>query len=268
MVTNIYRYFKIYLKLFRFALIESTTYRISFFIEVIVESGYDIAFLIFFQILFSNITQIGDWDKNQIMFLNGINIITSELILGIAFIFGIEKLPQRIKNGEVDVTLLKPLNSMFSLTLAQPYYTSFIASIAGLIIAVYYYIQMKLEFSLLGIVSGTYMLILGLILGYTVCVTFASLSFKYVGNSFLVEVIQRAMLEFKYLPHPVYKGILRFVFFLIIPAVFISSVPAETFFKGPSLNMLILSTALTILWTFIAIKMWNRMIVYYTGASS
>lgn len=131
-INKLLKYIKIYFKLFKFGFILATAYRASFLIEILVELGYQIGFILFFVGVLMNVKSIGGWTYHEVMFLAGLSIVVSEVTLGAIYVFNLSRLPEKIKNGEIDTILLKPINSLFYLSLGLPYFASFVSCLTGI----------------------------------------------------------------------------------------------------------------------------------------
>jgi len=267
-IKKIRKYLRIYAILFRFGFIFSTTYRVSFFIELLVEIGYQIAFILFYFVIFNNIKNIMGWNFYEIMFLTGLNIVTSELILGSLYIFNLRRLPEKIKNGDIDLILVKPINSLFYLSLGIPYFSAFVSIIPGILLMIYSYNRLNLPLNFFAALVSIFVLINGFILAFSFSIILSSLSFKYINTYTIPLIAEKIILYYKDRPHQVYQGILKLVFFIIIPVVFVSSIPSYILIKNIVWNYVMVSLFLSCIFFFIALKVWEIMIKNYTSASS
>jgi ABC-2 type transport system permease protein len=260
------RYLKIYSLLFRFGFIQSTTYRVGFLVEMLVEFGYQIVFILFFKIIYANIKSIAGWSYDEMLFLVGLNIITSEIFTGAILVFNLRRLPEKIKNGDIDLTLLKPINSLFNLSLGAPYFSSFLSVIPGFYLMIYS--QMGKSINILNILIGIFVLSCGLIIAYCVIVIISSLSFLFVNAKTFPEIGESIFYRFTSYPHQIYQGPLKILFFFILPMVFAGGIPASFFIRGVDWPLLFLGMVLTCVFVYLTIKIWNHMIKYYSSASS
>src|SRR3989344_2363344 len=267
-VKTLKKYLRIYRINIKYALMVDTAYRFSFFLELFVEFGYQAVLILFMQVIFSNIGAIAGWSYYEILFLTGLNIISSDIIVGAFGVYNLWALPERIKNGEIDFVLLKPVNSLFSLALSQPYLTSFISSFTGIILMVYSVNQMHLTLNFINILSGMLMLGIGAIIVFCIMCIFGSLSFVFLNASQLPRLPSSMAFQFKIYPHQIYQGIWNFVLYFILPVIFMGSIPAETMLKGLKFEYLLLGIVLIIVFIFLTFKIWNKMIKYYASASS
>ncbi len=268
MFKTLKKYINIYKIMLKYSLIEETAYATHFITQVVVEVGYALILIVFFQVIYSNVSEIAGWSYYQILFLTGLTIVASELFLGAVHIFNLRALPEKIVNGDVDFVLLKPYSSLFNLSLGHPYPVSFISAIPGLFLMLYALINLGLVPKLSDIVAGGAIFIGGFIIAYSMSVIFASLTFVFINGRSIAKIGDHIVGDYGSFPHTIYRGGVRFLFFFIIPVVFISSVPAATILTGLEVKNLIYAYALSTLFLFIAVKVWNYMIKFYSSASS
>jgi len=267
-IKTIRKYIRMYRVLLTYSVIKSTTYRANFFWELIIEFGYQIGLVVFFYALFGHITQIAGWSYYEVLFLAGVNIVYGGLLWGMVFVFGLTRLPEDIKNGNVDITLLKPMHPLFGLTLSKPYFTSLSSTLIG--IGVMYYAALKLgrTISVSDLFFGIIIFCCGLVIAYSIAVMFSALSFWFLNSSAFQQVGERIIDMYTRNPHDVYRGGLRVILFFIVPLVFVSSVPSSTVLRGVEFRYVFLGLGLAAIFLCAAILIWNRMIRYYSSASS
>ncbi|MBI4225290.1 MAG: ABC-2 family transporter protein [Candidatus Sungbacteria bacterium] len=267
-VKTIIKYLKIYRVVWKYSIIERATYPAEFLTGLIVECGYIGIFVLFFTVLFGHITEIAGWNYYEMLFLAGINLINGGLYWSMLFASGLMRLPEDIKNGNVDIALLKPINPLFTLTLSKPYFTSILSVIPGVYIIYYALAQLHRMPSLLDILFGSVLFCCGMVIAYAIAVMLSSLSFYFLNASAFPEIAARGIDFYTRSPHSVYTGALRIVLFFIIPVVFISSIPSSTVLRGVEFQYLFLGIGLAAAFLCMAILVWNRMIRYYSSASS
>lgn len=265
---DIKRYLLVYKTFLKYSLIESTTYRLSFFISMIVEIGYQIVLIVFFSVIFTNVSEIAGWNYNEVLFLTGINIITSELLLGLCYLAGLKHLPEKIKDGVVDFALLRPVQSLFSLSVGRPYFISLISSFSGFFLIFYSLTRLHRVIPLVNLTSGIFVLFCGMLIAYSIIVILSSLTFKFINAEDLPNLAENTITYYKANPHEVYTGGLHTIFFFIIPVVFVGSIPASMIIRSIQWQYLVLAPILAVIFFFIAVRVWATMIRYYSSASS
>jgi len=261
------KHLRLYTKLLKFSLITSTTYHIGFLISIIVDVGYQITFILFFKIIYQNVSSIAGWNYYEVLFLAGLDIVTSATIFGLVCIYNLRRLPDKIRNGDMDLILTKPINSLFGATFFTPYITIVIDSLSGVFLMIYSLHNLNLKIKLIDILSTIFLLVCGQIIAYCLVVIPASLSFVFLSSTNNEKFGEKIIL-FSSNPHHIYEGLLRKIFFYVLPIVFISSIPAYTILRGAKGKYLLLGAVLAIILLFITIKLWNKMIKYYSSASS
>jgi ABC-2 type transport system permease protein len=267
-VKTIKKYLRIYGILFKFGLIRSTQFRANFFIEFFIEIGYQIVTLVFYTVVYSNIREVAGWSYYEVLFFTGMNIVAQEVAYGTFYIQNLRMLPRKIVDGDLDRTLLKPINSLFYISLSSSYFTSYISAIAGFVLMGMAAVKMHLSFNVVNTLVSMLIFICGMILWYSVIVILSALSFKFMNAESLPSLGQNAIGDFKARPHQIYTGLLGRVFTFVIPVIFITSLPAWTILRGVEMKYALLAPFLATLFLSGAILLWNKMIKLYSSASS
>ncbi len=265
---TVLKYLKIYRIVWKYSIIQSTVYRTEFFTQVLVELGYIGVFVLFFKVLFGHISTIAGWSYYEVLFLAGINLVNGGLYWSMLFPFGLMRLPEDIKNGSIDIALLKPINSLFNLTLSKPYPTSILSVFPGLYLMYYALTQLHRTVSLPDLALGLILFCCGLVIAYAIAVIVSSLSFYFLNASAFPEISARTIDFYTRNPHSIYRGGLRVVLFFIVPLVFVSSIPSSTILRGVEFQYVFLGIGLAAIFLCMAIIVWNKMIRYYSSASS
>lgn len=243
-------------------------YRFSFFLEIVVELGYIFVYLLFYNIIYSQISSIGGWNYYQMLILAGMSIITTELMYAFILTFNIWRLPERIQNGDVDYALLKPISTLYTLTASNIYWTSLFSSVTGLGLILVAQTHLHLQISLLTLISSLIIYGAGLIIIYCLFTIFASLTFVFLNADALPNLIDHLITDNLGRPHQMYAGALRVFFFYFFPIVFASSIPATNLIHGFSLNYTVSSVIIALIFMRITKLVWQKMLLRYSSASS
>lgn len=262
------RYIKLYLHFMRFTIIQKTQYRFSFFIEIFIELGYLLWTIVFFYVVYANINEIAGWTYNEMLILVGFSMVFGELLIGFFYVWNHRVLPERIKDGTIDFTLLKPMDNMFALTAANTYPGSFIASLAGVALVVRGALGLELVVTPVSIVIALVLLINTLLVGYAVLTIVTSLAFKFINADFLPDLANDTLSQFSGYPASVYKGLVKVMLFTVVPVLYAASYPAESLIRGIPFYHVVWSFVLVIIFLIVAKEVWDRMIKLYSSASS
>lgn len=266
-IKNIKRYLKIYYLFLRYRFMLMATYRVSFIIEFLIEIGYIVWTMIFFDVILFNIDSIAGWSRGEVMFLVGLAIVFGELMTGLFYVWNTRLIAEKVRLGDVDFALLKPINSQFLLTASQIYPSSFLAILLGLWMMFRAIVILNPTITLINLIAGIIIFICANIIGYSLLTVLSSLTIKFINADFLTR-ISFDLFYFGSRPHQIYSGILKIIFFLVLPMVFIASVPSEVILRGGTLLYVPLAIAVASVFFILARKIWNLMINNYASASS
>lgn len=243
--------------------------RTSFFIMVGVEVFYVISTIIFFNVLYANIKTLAGWSYYEMLLLVGFDTVMTELLVGVVFANGTNALPKRITTGYVDYFLLKPVSSYFFLTLAQPYFPSIVSTGFGFLLMGIALSNLSINASLLNILGVMIIAGCGFMIGASIMIAASSLSFKFADAKTFPRIGMNIMTNFSDRPFQMFSAfIVKFVFFCIVPVVFLSSIPSYGLVHGVSLRYLVISIIISLIFVKISKIIWNKMIINYTSASS
>ena len=267
LIKTIKRYASVYAIFLRYRTMMMATYRISFFIEFVIEIGYVVWIIIFFNVILYNINGIAGWSRSEVMFLIGLSIIFGELMTGLVYVWNTRIIPEKVQSGEMDFALVKPINTQFLLTASQIYPSSFIAVFVGFFVVAQTLPEVASAITIVSLITGTLIFICALVIGYCILTILSSLTIVFIGADFLTR-ISFNLFYFGSRPHQIYFGVLKFIFFLIIPVVFLASVPADVILRGGSLWYLPLAMIVATAFFILTKIIWEQMIARYSSASS
>lgn len=267
-LTEIKKYFHIYKITVKYSVINAMAYRTSFLIELFVEVGYQLLGIVFFGVLYGNISSLGGWTYYEMMLLLGIDIIVSELIVGFSFALNINHLSDKIRDGQFDLILTKPISSLFNATLSQPYISSFISTIPGIVLVGISLSNLDIDLKFINLIGGILLILSGVLIAYFFMVIVSSLCFIWVGASSLPRFSTHILFAFSDKPYSIYKGVSKVILYTVVPAVFLSSVPSSVILGIGNRYLIILSFIICIVLYYFSRYMWNKMIGYYSSASS
>jgi ABC-2 type transport system permease protein len=266
MVNEVVRHIKLYAHLMRLSAMMETEYRFSFLLEVLVEIAFFLATIVSFQVIFANVSEIAGWDRYHIAVLYGINMVFSEIILGLVFIFNLRELPHKIIRGQIDIILTRPVNSLFAATLWRPYFAFIPSAAAGIVLAAWGFIRGNIEFLPLNVIPFSLFFISGLIIAYSVGTMISCLSFWFKNAEPLPYLAQQFIFIAKH-PFDVYRGIWRVIFMVVIPTAFMVTFPTRALVGNISLFWIVPSLLLAFIFLSLTRLVWSYGLKSYESAS-
>lgn len=266
---EINRYLRIYLSLIKRNILTTLSYSpISVFLELFVEIGYQIAFVVMIDLIYRNIHSLGGWSRYEMLFFVGLDMFVSELLRSTVFIGSLFKLPDLIRTGGLDMILTKPINSMFMITLGNPYISGLISTLPGLYLMVRSTNLGSLFILPSSLIFGGLVLTFGFLTIYLLCVVSCSLLFIFPDSKRIPRFTIDLVSSLTTYPLGVYeKGLERFLLY-IFPLLFFTAVPFQIMMKGFNLQLIILSLVSTATLFFVARFIWDKSLKLYSSASS
>lgn len=267
MVIEFKKHLKIYWKLIRFSASLETEYRFSFLMEILVEIAYFAVTLLGMRVIFWNVKEVAGWSFYQLLTLYGVNMVFSELVLGLAFIFNLRRLPEKVIYGDLDIILTKPINSQFAVSLWRPYFALIPGLLAGVAIVYYGFTAGNLGFSFINTLPFIWLFICGLIAAYSIGMIITTLS-VWLINAVSLPTLAEQIIFLAKQPRSIFDRGWRVLFMTVLPTVFMVSVPTETLMGKLQIYWLIAAPALALSLLILSNLIWEQSLKSYCSASS
>lgn len=257
------RYIRILLSIAKFSIKDDLAYRWDFFSKILIELTWLFTYILFFEILFSYIGSFGGWGKFEVILLYGTYRVAQQAVYILsANLYGFHNL---IERGELDFLLTKPIDAQFYSSVRKMRTVS-ILSIAAAILIVYFSAKkVGIQPAPIRILIYIVLVITSSIILYSFNIAAATLNFWFtrINNIALffheIESIGR-------IPITAFSRYARLFFTIVIPLVFLATVPAGVLLGKdmgylPFFSFLAAGTTL-----FLTRKFWNIAIRSYTSA--
>lgn len=267
MGTNIVRYIKLWWKLMKFSATLEMEYRFSFLLEIFVECAFFFVSMVSLRVIYWNVTEIAGWHYNELLMLYGINMVFSEITLGLAFIYNLRELPTKIAQGNLDLILTKPINSQFAVSLWRPYFAMFPSLLSGVIIAVIGFRNTGIPFNPFALIPFFIVFGAGLVMAYSLGMIVSTLSMWFTNAQPLPMLAQQFIFLSKH-PYSVYSGTWKIIFLTIVPVGFMVSIPSSILLGKLQWWWMPSSVLLAGLFLYASHLVWNQALKTYSSASS
>lgn len=261
------KHLRIYWQLIKFAAIRETTYRASFFLMIAVETLYLAVSLVGIRVIFWNIKEVAGWNFHQMLVLLGVTGLFAEILLGLAYVFNLRRLPGKIGDGELDLVLTKPLNSQFVVSLWAPYFTLVPSLIPSFILI---YLGFKLGgfiFNPLYLLPFMIIFISGLLIAYSLGMLITTFSF-WLTKATPLPSLAEEIIFLSSRPYSIFSGVWKVFFLIFIPVAFMVSFPAQTLMGDFRWWWLFLSVILAVFFLWLSKVFWQFGLKHYSSASS
>ena len=260
------RYGRLYLHFLQFSFSRAMEFRVDFWFRIVMDVIYYAVHLAFFTIIYQHTSLLGGWTLDQTyIFVCGF-LLVDALDMTI-FANNLWWLPILINKGDLDYYLVRPVSSLFFLSLrdfaANSFFNVVIAS--GLLWwAIWRYPG---ELGAGRVFAYVVLLLLGAVLYYFVRMVFIVPVFWLHSNRGLDEM-SWSLLKFSERPHQIYSPWLRIVLTTVLPMAIAVSIPAHVLFEGLTAVRLAHVMAVTLGFAIFVAWFWRRGLRAYSSASS
>lgn len=260
------RYVRLYIQfLLQYAKV-MIEYRTDFLIGFISSIFIQSSSILTIWIIFENVNDLKGWSFNEIVFIYGL-LLTSKSLNHIFFdniwMLG----PEYIKNGKLDIILLRPVPPLFHIISDKIQQDGIGSLIMGAIFTTISFGRLNTEPSIMSILLLIIIIISGSFIFSAVNLIVATISFWIVNSQNFIAAVF-TMHEFAYFPLNIYPKFIAVILTFIIPYFFVSYYPA-TYFLERELSIFSYSSPLVALslW-LISILFWRFGVRNYTSTGS
>lgn len=244
---------------FKLNLSASMEYRTSFLIQVFGMALNNASFAFFWWLLFEKVGDIGGYGFDDVMLLWAF----ASTGFGLMFVlFGNAiRLCEMILKGEIDAYMLQPQNVCVNVVASKSNISGWGDISYGLLL---FFLIRGLDvtgfllFILFSVTAG--------LLFTSVIVTFNSLAFHFGNVSALANLAFEFTITLSIYPTIIYKGLIRFIIFTVLPAGFATMIPA-IMIKSFDLKWLFAVLGMTVLWLIIAFWTFNSGLKRYESGN-
>ena len=260
------RYIKLWLAFFRNSLTRDMEFKMNFIGNLFIDSIYYGSLFFFFSVIFSYVDALGDFSRDAVIIFLIITYLTDTVFV---FFFGANtfQVNRMVVRGDLDMLLLKPINSLFFISFRYVSTYALISTciLLGLLVRVTYLYSPSI-----GLVNYTIFFIsflLGILILYCVEFIIACLVFWYKNFS-VGGWLASELTKYSRRPDSIYTGVFRKALFSFFPMALVSSLPARILLFGPNFNLLLLQICVVSVALSLAVLVWHRGLMRYDSASS
>ncbi|MGZ3788993.1 MAG: ABC transporter permease [Bacteriovorax sp.] len=265
MIHTLKKYFSLYLAMFKASFISDLEYRANFFTRILTDIFWYIAQIITFEVLYKHTDKIGDWNLYQMRVFLGLLFVIDALYM--IFIHeNLENMSEKVRKGDLDLLLAKPVDSQFMITLQK----ANTAIIGNLILGVSW-----LFHSLHGLSDFNYLRLFWLLL-LIPCSLSVIYSLRFIFSATAVIFTRSENLQFLWWqvyrigmrPDSMYFPWFKWIILTVIPVGVIVSIPARALLNPPDYLYLLWPLFLVPILLYLTHRFWKYALKFYSSASS
>lgn len=242
-------------------------FRLSFFAPFFVDGSLFAIQLLVFKAVYANVDRIGNWGRGDVILFIGTFSLLNALNMVIYF-FGVNDIPNKIRSGEMDLYLSKPVSPLLRLSLESVNPGSIPLVIMSICIIVYGVHVSQIIVTGKILLAYLFWVFIMLILYYEMEVIVRSVAFFLVSIR-NVTMIEEAGLEMcMQLPGIVFTGVYKLIFCVLLPYGIMATMPVQAMIGEMNGRIALQGIATVIVFSGITAFMWKTGIRKYNSVNS
>ncbi|MHB1152536.1 MAG: ABC transporter permease [Eubacteriales bacterium] len=253
--------------LLKMKLTRQMMYRLSFFGATFVDGSLFLLWLLMFNTIYAQVDSIGGWNKGQTTIFLGTFSLLNAINMTIYF-FGVIGIPGKIRSGDLDHYLTKPVSPLLRITFENINIGSS-PLIALSIIIIAYGLSLTEMTASAGIVLLYILFIfLMVVLYYDMEVIIRTIPFFVISATSIERLEVAAMDLCMRVPGVLFNGLFKILFYFILPYGIMATVPAQILTNSVSPAMIALAAGTAVIFTVFTLWFWKFGLKHYKSASS
>lgn len=255
------------LTLLKMKLSHMMMYRLSFFGATFVDGSLFLLWILMFNTIYSRVDSIGGWNKGQTVIFLGTFSLLNAINMTIYF-FGVIGIPGKIRSGDLDHYLTKPINPLLRITFENINPGSAPLIILSIGIIVYGVKLTGISVNTCTLMLYTLFVMLMVILYYDMEIIIRTIPFFVISATSIEKFEGAAMDLCMRVPGVLFKGIFKILFYFILPYGVMATIPSQIITNSVSGEMIAISAVIVVTFTIFALWFWRFGLKHYKSASS
>lgn len=253
--------------LIRMKLSKLMVFRLSFFGAFFVDGSMFLFQVLFYQAIYSKVDTIGGWSTPEMIIFIGTFSLINALNM-IVFFFGTNAIPDKIRSGDLDHYLTKPVNPLLRLSFESVDPGSIPLAIASILLILYGMKQLAIEVTFARFVAFFIFVLLMTLLWYDLQMLVRTIPFFTISANNIARMGDTALELCLKVPGTLFKGVYKVIFYFFIPYGIMATYPAELITGKLTFPELIYGCFIVVLFTIFTLWFWSFGLKHYKSASS
>lgn len=255
------------LALIRMKLSKMMVFQLSFFGAVFVDGTLFLMQLLMYQAIYSQVDSIGGWNRGEMIIFIGTFSLINALNMTV-FFFGTNDIPNKIKGGDLDHYLTKPVNPLLRLTFESVDPGSFPLVIASILLIVYGVKGLEVVVSPIRFFAYFLFVLLMTLLWYDLQIIQRTLPFFTISANNIGRMGDTILELCMKIPGTLFHGIYKVLFYLVIPYGIMSTIPTQFITGRLTLLGICYGIGIVVFFTAFTLWFWKFGLRHYKSASS
>lgn len=251
----------------RMKLSKLMVFRLSFFGAFFVDGSLFLIQLLLYHAIYSQVDSIGGWSTGEMIIFIGTFSLINALNMMI-FFFGTNDIPNKIKNGDLDHYLTKPVNPLLRLTFESVDPGSVPLVLGSILLILYGVKQLNVRVTLPRFAAYFIFVLLMTLLWYDLQLIVRTIPFFTISANNIARMGDTFLELCMKIPGNLFRGIYKILFYFIVPYGIMATFPTELIAGNLTLPQLAYGCFITVLFTAITLWLWRLGLRHYKSASS
>lgn len=267
LLLQIKRYVIIYLLFIKNSIMSQMEYRTNFIAQICLETVYLVLKAIYVVVIYEVGVDIKGWSPNSISIFTGSFTVLTGIYCSLFYV-NFTAIPYHVKNGTLDMYIVKPISLQFITTLRNFNLGLAIPNvIGGIVMIIAGWSREGIAFSLKNIFGFTLFMLIGICLIYAIFIMPQLISF-WVVKVTGINPVSDSIWGLNKLPMDIYDRWIQRIGVYIIP-IFITANFAPRFILGKlDSNQIIWALLAPLILMALSRKLWNTAIRKYTSVNN
>ncbi|MGE5042163.1 MAG: ABC transporter permease [Candidatus Levyibacteriota bacterium] len=258
-----------YLKILKALIVINTAYALEykahFVAQVFASLAWGVFSVVNMILLTYRVHSAFGWSRNELILLS----VMVNVVYGIhRMLFDVNfwRFSRIIHYGEMDMVLLKPVDSQFQMSMWIIDISGIFRFLVALALTFILVFAMHFPISLTSVLIATILSLAGVVLLYAFTYIFLTLTIWFSNLSNLMGLVNNILSMSRY-PKEMYEGLGTYFFFFLLPLIVIISTPTKALIQKGNLLDSLLLVLFTILFFAISRVFWKFALRFYVSAS-
>lgn len=260
------RYLAIYGACVRFSFKRALEFRLDFLFRVLMDGLWYAMNLAFFGLLYRHTPLLGGWDEAQVRVFAGALFVADAVHMTV-FSNNLWWFPTYVNRGDLDYHLLRPVSSLFFLSLRDFAVNSFLNLLMALGVLVWALCAYPKPLGTEALAAFTVAMLLGVVIHYVTLMLFLLPVFWMQGGTGMRDLFY-VVDRFAGRPDGLWTGWLRRLLTTLVPMALVASFPTRVLFEEQRGALLLHMLAVAVVGFVVLLAAWRRGLKAYGSASS
>jgi len=254
--------------MFRNSLIREMSFKLNFMLWMLVEVLWFLGQIVFIEVVFSYVGDIGGWTKWEVVLLIGTHQLIGQLFQAF-FYMNLANIPELVRTGRMDFMLLLPVDTQFVVSLKQFGMDNIVNALVGAGFVIFGLWKLSIVPSFVQIVLYATTVCCGMMIHYSIMLIFSAASFWMLRSQGLIYGYYSLFNIGRY-PDTIYRGMFKLVFSWLIPVIIVANIPARLLLHAAEnpLPIVLQLVAATLFMVGTTRLLWRSALSHYSSASS